>query len=53
MKIASGKKVVLYVGIEPSIADFEGNFEDKIVLKTNLINDIVIKIKGNLVKKEE
>ena len=50
MNIGSGKKVILYVGIEPSIASFEGDFEEEIIIKTNLIMDIVIKLKGNLEK---
>lgn len=49
MNIASGKKVILYVGIEPSLAEFEGDFANEIIIKTNLIMDIVIKVKGNLV----
>jgi hypothetical protein len=53
MNIAAGKKVILYVGIEPSLADFEGDFEEEIIIKTNLIMDIVIKVKGSLVPLNE
>ena len=50
MNIAAGKKVILYIGIEPSIAEFEGDFEEKIIIKTNLITDIEVKVKGTFVK---
>ena len=53
MSIASGKKVILYVGIEPSLSDFEGDFEEEIIIKTNLVMDIVVKVKGNLIAKSE
>ena len=50
MNIASNKKVILYIGVEPSISDFDGDFEEEIVIKTNLITDIVVKVKGSLIE---
>ncbi len=53
MNIAAGKKVILYIGLDPSFVEKEGVFENDIIIKTNLIMDIVIKVKGNIIKKTE
>jgi len=48
--IASGKKVILYFGLDPKHTEFDGNFVKCITIKTNLITDIVVELKGNIVK---
>lgn len=50
MTIASDKKVILYIGLDPTFVEKEGNFEEKFVIKTNLIMDIEIKVKGHVKK---
>jgi len=50
MNIAPNKKVILYVGLEPSYTEINGNFEKEIVIETNLIMSIIIKLKGNIIK---
>lgn len=49
MSIAPGKKVILYFGLVPSQTNLDGNFNNKITIKTNLITDIEVKIKGNII----
>jgi hypothetical protein len=49
MNIAPNKKVILYVGLEPSYTEIKGNFEKEIVIETNLIMSIIIKLKGNII----
>lgn len=46
MTILPNKKITLYVGIDPRFVDLKGNFEKKIILKTNLVTDIEITLKG-------
>jgi hypothetical protein len=53
MQIKPGKKVVLYVGLAPEYVKKEGPFEQKISIKTNLITDIIIKIKGTVKKTQK
>mgnify|MGYP000667709256 CR=1 FL=1 len=48
MNIASGKRVILYVGLEPSYVPEKGKFEKEIIIQTNLVTDIIIKLKGNI-----
>ncbi|MBN2892194.1 MAG: hypothetical protein JXL97_10025 [Bacteroidales bacterium] len=50
MNIASGKKVILYVGVEPKLIEKSGDFDENIVIKTNLVMDIVINLKGTITK---
>lgn len=50
MNIGADKKVVLYVGLDPRMVDFANEFSEKIVIKTNLIIDIEINIKGNIIE---
>lgn len=50
MNIASGKKIILYFGLDPKHTDFSGVFVKCITIKTNLITDIVVEVKGNIVK---
>ena len=47
-KIASGKKIILYVGLKPDMTGINGDFEKDIILKTNLITDITLKVKGTI-----
>ncbi len=51
--IAAGKKVILYFGLDPNHTDFDGDFNKNIVIKTNLITDIVVKMKGHITKIKE
>ena len=46
MTILPNKKITLYVGIDPRFVDLKGAFEKKIILKTNLVTDIEITLKG-------
>lgn len=48
MTILPNKKVTLFVGVDPRFADLKGSFEKKIILKTNLVTDIEITLKGNI-----
>lgn len=50
MNIGAGKKVILYVGLDPRFFDAGGDFSESIIVKTNLIMDIVINVKGTVVK---
>jgi len=50
MNIAPNKKVILYVGLSPEYIDHVGAFEESIIIKTNLVMDIVVKLKGNIVE---
>jgi len=50
MNIATGRKVILYVGLDPQFSDQAGFFSESIVLKTNLIMDITIEVKGTVIK---
>ena len=52
-KIASGKKIILYIGLKPNMTGIDGDFEKNIILKTNLITDITLKVKGTVIKTEE
>ncbi len=52
MKIGAGKKVILYIGLKPDFVETKGNFENQIKIKTNLVSDIIINVKGNIVKEE-
>ncbi len=52
MNIGAGKKVILYVGLKPEFIDDTGSFLEEIKIKTNLVMDIVIKVKGKIVKQE-
>lgn len=49
-KILPNKKIVVYVGLNPDFTEISGDFLKKVVLKTNLIADIEIPIKGCIKK---
>ncbi len=46
--IGAGKQAVLYVGLDPDYVEISGEFEEKIILKTNLIKNIEVTIKGRI-----
>ncbi len=50
MNIAAGKNVILYVGLDPKLVNKTGAFDEKIVIKTNLVIDIEIPLKGVIVE---
>ncbi len=52
MRIGAGKRVILYIGLKPEFVEKDGNFEQQIKIKTNLVNDIIIPVKGNIIKKQ-
>ena len=50
MNIAAGKNVILYAGLDPKLMNKVGAFDQKIVIKTNLVIDIEIPLKGIIVE---
>lgn len=48
MTIQPNKKITVFVGLDPDFVDFKGQFSKDIVIKTNLIMDIVITLKGKI-----
>ena len=44
--IKSNKKITLHLIIDTSWIDKKGEFTEKIIIKTNLIKDIVIEVRG-------
>ena len=50
MEIKPGKNAVLYIGIDPNWTTINGEFQDTIKIKTNLIKDIIIPVKGKITK---
>lgn len=46
--IAPHKKSIVYVGLSPKATNFDDDFEAEIVIKTNLVTDIKIKLKGTI-----
>ncbi len=48
MKIKPGKSVNVYVIIETKLIDKKGDFAEKVIIKTNLVEDIVFDITGFL-----
>jgi hypothetical protein len=48
MSIAPNKRVILYVGLDPSYVPEKGEFEKEIIISTNLVTNIVVQVKGNI-----
>lgn len=46
--ISPHKKSIVYVGLRPKATNFNDDFEAEIVIKTNLVTDIKIKLKGTI-----
>lgn len=48
--INSNKRTVLTVGLKASETGLADEFEEDIIIKTNLVTDIIVKVKGKIIK---